>query len=629
MSTHRPYGNWDSPLSPDMMAGAVRLADIAWSDHTLVWREERSGQGVLVAQRPGQSPRDITGPSDPNIRGGVGYGGGAFGLHGHTAFFAATDGRLYSVDIHHGAPKPLTPAHGGMASPTPSPDGDWVVYVHSDHHTDVLAIVDAQGQHWPRKLTSGADFYMQPAFSPSGDRLAWIAWDHPGMPWDGTRLETAAIHHTEHGPTLGPVEVWAGGDGTAVQQPTFSPDGRWMAWIDDRSGFANLQLRDLHNGQHRPLTQGQAEFCGPAWVQGLRNLAWTPQSDAVIATHRQNGITKLVRIDLSGNIEPIASAANYTSATQPALRPDGRRLAFVGSSSTTPERIVSVTLGSGDPFLHAFSIPERIPSGAFSPMTPLNWTDPHTGAVIYANHYPPHSLTHTDHGPPPAIIMIHGGPTVGRDSRFSLFNQFFATRGFAVLDVNYRGSAGYGRAHTDALKGQWGVYDVEDAVSAARYMVAQGLAAPGRVAIMGGSAGGYTVLQALTDHPGVFAAGVCMYGISDLLTLDAATHKFESSYCAGLIGPLPEALNLYKERSPIHKADRITDALAIYHGKLDRAVPIDQAEAIVASLQRRNAPHLYHVYDDEGHGWRKAPNIHHFHQSAHQFLVGSLGSLTV
>lgn len=616
----KQFGLWDSPISARDTAGQLRLNDVAWAGdgETLVWVEGRGAHGVVVARRGGNAPRDISG--EVNVRGGVGYGGGELAVHGQTVFFPGIDGRLYRSELGYGQPRPITPPHGKAASPVVSPDGRWVVYVHSDGVTDVLAAVDSEGRQWPWKIVIGADFYMNPAWSPDGTRLAWIAWDHPNMPWDETRLESAELVMDARGFRLGAVEVWAGGEDVAVQQPQFSPDGKYLAFVSDEAGFSNLYLRDLTTVDQQRLSLESADIGGPAWIQGLRDYAWTLQSRSIIATRNDRGIVRLVRYSLDGNAFPIDEAQAYTACAQPAVSPKGH-IAFIGSSSVVPPRVV--TLVDGDtPRIEQRSAPERVRSEELAHITPVSWKYlQEIGEVeVYGNYYPPTSTRFEGAGRPPAIIRIHGGPTSQRVASYDAQCQFFATRGFAVLDVNYRGSTGYGRDYMELLRGNWGALDVEDAVGAAKFLVDRDLADPDRLVIMGGSAGGYTVLQALTDHPGSFAAGVCLYGIANLFTLSMTTHKFEASYNDILLGPLPEASAIYRERSPIFKADRIKDPLAIYHGREDKAVPPDQAEAIVQSLRARGVPHFFHMYDDEGHGFRRPENLEHFYDSLMAFL---------
>ncbi len=618
----RQFGLWDSPISARDTAGLLRFNDIAWSGdgETLVWVEGRGARGVVVCRRGGNAPRDVSG--DVSVRGGVGYGGGELCVHGSTAFFSGSDGRLYRSELGYGSPRPITPPFGKVASPTVSPDGRWVAFVHTDGKTDVLAAVDAEGRQWPWKVVIGSDFYMQPAWSSDGRRLAWISWDHPNMPWDGTRLETAKVEYDARGFRLGEIEVWAGGPEKAVQQPTFSPDGKWLAYTSDELGHLHLWLQDLETGESRPLSRGECDIGGPAWVQGLRSFAWNAQSTTLTAVRNERGVLSLVRFTLDGANNPVGEAAAYTYVGQPAVSPSGN-VAFIGSSSVTPPRIVTLMNSDGSRVEQRASN-ERVSPESHAAMSPVSWTFARDGdgreIEVFGNYYAPASEKFEGTGKPPAIIRIHGGPTSQRVASYDAQCQFFATRGFAVLDVNYRGSTGYGRDYMELLRGQWGVADVEDALGGARFLTETGLADPQKLVIMGGSAGGYTVLQALTDHPGTFKAGVCLYGIANLFTLTSGTHKFESRYNDRLLGVLPEAAALFRERSPLFKADRIKDPVAIYHGGEDKVVPPDQAESIVASLAARGIPHEYHLYDDEGHGFRRPENLEHFYESLLQFL---------
>lgn len=616
--TIRPYGSWPSPLSPRELAGQLRLSEVQWAGdgETLVWLEGRSAASVLVAQRGVDAACDVTGP-DVSVRGGVGYGGGEFAVWQDVIFFASSDGRLYRVDLEHGGARAITTPFGKVAAPTPSPCGEWIAYVHTDGHHDALAIVDADGEKWPAQLVTGRDFITQPSWHPSGDRLAWVSWDHPDMPWTGARVELASVTVDARGVSLGPVEVIAGAPGTiAAQQPIFSPDGEWLAYVSDEAGWLNVYARSLATGEVRQLTANDAEYGVPPWVQGMRTIGWSPDSSAVLAIRNAAGQQTLQRLGLDGTSAQVPGLEAYEALSQLSVSATGR-VAVLASASRIPPRVVSVT--NGQARVHKRATSERLRPEALSTMQPVSWRAP-DGMEVFGNFYPPTSETSAGQGAPPVIVLIHGGPTAQRTAAFDSRCQFFATRGYAVLDVNYRGSTGYGRAYMQALNGQWGVFDVEDAIGGVKSLGERGLVDPARAVIMGGSAGGYTVLQALTDHPGAFAAGISMYGISDLFALAAGTHKFEAHYNDSLIGPLPEATDLYRARSPLFKADRIADPVAVFQGADDRVVPLDQAEAIVSALQKRKVPHAYHVYEGEGHGWRKAETIEHFYTEVLRFL---------
>ncbi len=614
----KPFGQWPSPLSPSAMASQLRLSEVAWGqDEALVWLEGRGGQGVIVVSRPGDAPRDLY--VTHSARGGVGYGGGELCVAGERVCFAGADGRLYQAHLDHGDPAPLTTPHGRVASPRYDPSGAWIVYVHTDGHHDTLAIIDAKGARWPRKIVEGADFYMQPTWSSSGAMLAYVAWDHPQMPWDGTRLEV--VHVTDAGPeglSVSAPEVLAGGPREAIQQPEFSPDGRYLAYLSDASGWTHLMVRELATGQVRQLTQGEADHGGPAWVQGQRFYAWSADSASLLALRAQRGVTQLTRVSLEGEQEVVPGLEDYTTLAQLACSPQGQ-VALIASSGTIPPRVICWDPTTQTSRVARYSSPEREAASALSRPEAVSWRG-EDGELVHGIFYPPASARYRGEGAAPAIVIIHGGPTAHRMMGWDSRDQLFATRGYAVLEVNYRGSTGYGRAYREALRGQWGVLDVADAVSAAKFLGSRDDVDGERVAILGGSAGGYTVLRALTAHPGVFAAGVSLYGIADLFALAASTHKFESHYNDSLLGPLPDSRDLYAERSPIRHVDRLSDPLAVFQGAEDEVVPPEQAELIVAALRERGIPHIYHLYEGEGHGWRKPETIRHFYEATLAFL---------
>ena len=621
--TRRQFGLWDSPIQPKSLAQGLRLSDVAWDSdgETLVWLEGRSDRGVLVCARRGQAPRDLT--TDLSVRARVGYGGGDFTVAGGHVYFAASTGRLYRRPLEPGPARPITPEFGHAASPEVSPDGRWLLFVHHYEGTDGLAIVDVEGRQWPQKLVYGDDFYMQPRWHPDGDKIAWVSWNHPQMPWDGTALKMAALRIDGKGlPAVTSIQTVIGDKDVAIFQPEFSPDGRYMAYISDESGWGNLYLYDLIEGGHQALTAHEAEIGAPAWVQGLRSYGFSSDGTTLYFLRNQAGMRRLWAYSLAeGRAREVTSPLSaYTWLDQIAVSPRRDELALIASSGTIAKRLISWQVGSeGAPCVWKRSTAENMPPEALSMPQPVSWKAP-DGTAVYGLFYPPHNKAFESAGSPPAIILIHGGPTGQATASYDARAQFFATRGYAVLQVNYRGSTGYGKAYMAALRENWGVYDVEDAIGGARYLAEAGLADPGKLVIMGGSAGGYTLLQALVTQPGFFKAGVCLYGVSNLFTLAADTHKFEQHYLDSMIGPLPETSARYRERSPIFFADRIADPLAIFQGEIDQVVPRAQSDEIVASLRARGVPHVYHVYEGEGHGWRKSETIEDFYRRVEAFL---------
>lgn len=628
----RPYGLWASPFTPSRLGAALRLTDVAWDSEgrRLVWREERSDLGVLVVAGDG-APRDLT--DHPSVRARVGYGGGDFSVARGFAWFVAR-GRLWRKALDVGPAMPITPAFGEPASPAVSPDGRWVAFVHSYEGQDVLAAVDARGEQWPVRLAAGADFYMQPAWHPDGRRLAFVAWDHPNLPWDGTRLHLVELEEDARGmPRVVGERVVAGGPSVSAVQGTFSPDGRWLAFVSDQEGWPNLHVYDLQAGRVRAVVQDEAEHALPAWQQGMRSYGWSHDGQKLFYVRNHQGVQALWVYEVERSAARPLGAADarlerqlhaYGSILQPSPSPAGGQLAFIGSSPAMAPRVVVLELDpSGQRAVGLqvlrYSTVEDLPPEAYAKPEPVRWGSP-GGGEVFGLYYPPTNPRFRASGCPPAVVRIHGGPTSQARATWAPDVQFLTSRGYAVLDVNYRGSTGYGRAYAQALRGNWGVYDVEDAVSGARWLAECGRADPGRLVILGASAGGYTVLRALTLYPGVFKAAICLFGVSNLFTLAAETHKFEERYLDFLVGPLPEAAALYRERSPVFSSDRLRDPIAIFQGDEDRVVPKSQSDAIVASLARRGVPHEYHVYPGEGHGWRKQETIERFWEAVEAFL---------
>ncbi|HYO89069.1 MAG TPA: S9 family peptidase [Candidatus Limnocylindrales bacterium] len=642
MKTKRAFGTWDSPLRATELAGAHRLQDIQFGEAgaAVVWLESRAGQTTLIMQRDGDAPRELTG-RDTTLRGGVGYGGGEFTVQGDTIVYTGNGKRLYVQSLAGGRARPITPAFGAAVSPRLSPDGRWVAFVHSDENTDGLALVDVEGADFPRKLAYGTDFVMQPAWHPSGDRLACLVWNQPHMPWDGTELRLLTLGHDGRGlPYVIAQDTLAGGEDISVFQPEFSPDGRWLSYVSDESGWWRLYVRDLATGAVRLLTPDEAEYGGPAWIQGLHQYGWAPDSAAIYALRNQNSLITLWRITVPDGTAQRIDLPPYTWLRQLAVSPTHDRLALFAAGPTTPERALLLDFEAAPPFfgeeadgpglmaadgtLSARVIrrtsTETLTEAELSDVRPIQWTGP-DGEVVHGNFYPPASDRFEGVGLPPLIVHVHGGPTSQAPLAYSDEMQFFATRGFAVLQVNHRGSTGYGKAYRDKHRLNWGGPDVEDASSGAAHLAEEGLVDANKCVILGGSAGGYTVLQSLVDKPGFWKAGVCLYGISNQFTLvSEGDWKFEQRYSDMLLGPLPESAQRYRDRSPLFHAERIVDPVIIFQGEDDVVVPRSQSDSIVAVLAQRGVPHEYHVYAGEGHGWRKPETIEAYLAAALKFL---------
>lgn len=609
-----PYGAWRSPITSDLIVGeSIGLGDILVDGADIYWIEGRPSEGgrnVLVRRAPGGTVEDMT-PAPFSVRTRVHeYGGGAANVHGGFVFFSNfADQRLYQ-QAGGLAPTPLTPEGAGWRYADGRFDAArkrWIG-VREEHGADGLVenTLVAVGLEAPGPgviLAQGHDFYASPALSPDGKRLAWLTWDHPNMPWVGTELWLAEIGADGQ---LGEKRRVAGGPAESIFQPQWSPDGV-LHFVSDRSGWWNLYRRDPGSGDMRPLCPREAEFGQAQWVFGQSTYAFL-SPEQLVCTYHEAGRGQLARLDIaSGQLVPIE--LQLTDFGQ--IRVSGGRIVCRAGSPADPPLVVAIDPASGavevlrqsaaaadDGLRRYFSVPRHI---AFQTGN---------GLLAYANYYPP---ANPDHAPvpaekPPVVVKCHGGPTASASSVLSLGIQYWTSRGIAVLDVDYGGSTGYGRAYRERLKGGWGVVDVDDCVNAARHVIAEGLADGERAVITGGSAGGYTVLAALALRD-VFKGGASYYGVSDVAALARDTHKFESRYLDWLIGPYPEREDLYRERSPLTHADRLRRPVIFFQGSDDRVVPPNQTEMMVEALRRQGIPVGYLLFAGEQHGFRRAENI--------------------
>ncbi len=604
-----PYGLWNSPITPALLGRKIRLNDVQWAGDgkTLIWVEGRSGHNLLVAKTGNDAERDLTG--DVPVQPTLGYGGGEFTTRAKRAVFAS-GGRLYKIPLSKGLSRPITPEFGQLAAPAISPDGRRVLYVHSYEGQDSLALTNLDGEIFPKKVAQGADFYMQPVWHPSGEKIAWVEWNHPQMPWDGTRLMLSDFSETK---------ILAGDADTPIFQPEFSPDGRYLSYIVQDGEWDSLVLYDLDTGKKQILISDSVLMM-PAWVQGLRTHAWSFDSSHIFFLRNEKGKHSLWLVEVRNGKETEIKTP-YTHITQLAASPEDSKLAFIGESPQIAQEVVIWNKGECKTVKRSMAdnlVPDYLPSPEA-----IEWLAA-DGTTVHGLYFPPSSAEFKSEGLPPLIVSIHGGPTSQKYVQHNANSRndaaFFTSRGFGVLQVNYRGGTGYGRSYMLTLRKKWGPLDVEDAVNGAQALVDLGLADPKRLVIMGGSAGGYTVLNALVHNPGFFKAGIALYAVSNLFTLEMDTHKFESHYNASLVGTLPEDAEFYKEWSAVFHADKIRDAVAVFHGAEDKAVAPSQSETIVAALRANKVPHIYRVYEGEGHGWRKAETIETFYQEVVEFL---------
>jgi dipeptidyl aminopeptidase/acylaminoacyl peptidase len=618
-----PFGSWASPIGIDLVAdSAVGLEEPQPDGDDVYWLEGRpseDGRRTLIRRTPDGATRELT-PAPFNVRNRVHeYGGGSYRVdQGRVVASSFADGRLWSIDPE------------GLRPPVAiTPEGPWryadlrfdpfrpVLYAVRETHdpvkdlpstvrNEVVAIAldgaAGPGAGTVRVLVQGPDFVAAPRPAPDGSLLAWLEWDHPDMPWDSTRLRVAPIAADG---SLGAARTVAGGAGISVTQPEWSSAGI-LHFVSDVTAWWNLYAFDGPAGPDGParnIAPMAAELGGPAWVFDLSTYAFTDDG-AILAVARIDGGDGLVHIAPGGAV----TRADLPFTELEGLRCTGGQAVVVAAGRHDMAVLLRLDPETGEPSgVLARSLSEPLDADVLPVAEPI--TFPTTGgAIARALFFPPTSGA--CEGPegerPPLIVLSHGGPTGSASSALSLDRAFFTSRGIAVVDVDYRGSTGYGRPYRDALKGQWGIADVDDCVAAARFLADRGSVDPARMAIRGGSAGGYTTLAALTFRPEVFAAGISLYGIADLELIHADSHKFEARYEESLVAPWDTGRQVYRDRSPIHFLDRVRAPMLLCQGLDDRVVPPTQLDAMVAAFTARGLPHVAMTFAGEGHGFRRA-----------------------
>ncbi len=621
-----PYGSWKSPITTDLMiSGSIRLGQIALDGSDTYWLEGRpaeKGRSVIVRHSSDGAITDLL-PQPFNARTKVHeYGGGDYVVNNGTLYFANfSDQRVYRIDAG-AAPVAITPeAAYRYADFIFDAHVQRLLCVREDHTVSsreaINTLVSLSTEENPdggRVLVSGNDFYASPCLSPDGSRLAWLTWNHSNMPWDGTELWVGEMMPDG---TLGSSTLVAGGLTESIFQPQWSPNGT-LHFISDRTGWWNLYR--VRAGQLEPLCPRQSEFGMPQWVFGLSTYAFVSDTQ-LICWYSENGDHLAYLNTNTGELTPCQLP--YSSIGDVHATPE--RAVFLGASATIPAAIVQCDVHTQQTAVLKVSSMVTVDAAYFSVPESIEFPT-ENGLTAFAYYYAPRNpaFVAPEGERPPLLVMSHGGPTGSTSSSFNLSIQYWSSRGIAVLDVNYGGSTGYGRAYRNRLKDQWGIVDIDDCVNGALYLVKQGLVDGERLAIRGGSAGGYTTLGVLTFRT-VFKTGASYFGVSDLEGLATDTHKFESHYLNGLVGPYPQRVDLYHQRSPIYAAEQLARPIIFFQGLDDKVVPPDQAERMVNVLRAKKLPVAYVAYEGEGHGFRNGANIKHSLESELYFYAKILG----
>ena len=635
-----PYGSWPTPItSKVVVAKAVGLGEVRVDGDEVVWSESRPAEGgrtALVRRDAQGAVTELLAPGQ-NARTAVHeYGGAAWWVRDGVVWFALWDDqRLYRRDpgtevAEPLTPEPATPRGDRYADGDVSPDGQRIVCVREHHPpngrgaidvVNELVLLEAHRPSTPEVAVSGPDFVSSPRWSRDGRRLCWVEWDHPNMPWDGTRLKVRDLDSGEE------MQV-AGGPAESVSEPRWGPDGS-LYFISDRTGWWNLYRRPAE-GEVQPVIElADGEIGVPQWVFGTSRYALLP-GGLIVFAYGRDGIDRLALKLADGTVNDLDAPFSLVRA----VRGLGERSAVViASTPTTEASVTRVELGEGG----TVEATETLrPARALKPLgvgvelisTPEPLDFPSAGGrTSHALLYRPRNPSYAGPGDarPPLYVAVHGGPTAAVRPELDLETQYWTSRGFMVVQVNYGGSTGYGRAYRDLLRGAWGIIDVEDCIAAASWLAGQGEVDSGRVTIAGGSAGGFTTLAALARSDTPFAAGADYFGVADLEALATDTHKFESRYLDGLIGPYPQDRDRYRELSPIEHVEEFSRPLIVLQGLEDQIVPPNQATMIVEALERKHVPVAYLAFEGEQHGFRQEANVRRALDSELSFYSQVLG----
>jgi dipeptidyl aminopeptidase/acylaminoacyl peptidase len=624
MTATAPFGTWRSPITSELIvAGSIGLGPLLLKDNRLLWTESRpteAGRNVLCqAELAANSSEEIKitelNPAPFNVRTRVHeYGGGAFQVTDPSVYAVNyADQRIYRLNAEA---TPLTPeAAYRYADFILDPTRNRLITIREDHSNPAapepkneLVAIDLTTQT-QTILATGHDFYASPSLSPDGKLLVWLTWDHPRMPWEGTELWIAALN--PDGSLTEPALI-AGSPSESIFQPLWCPNGK-LYFVSDRTGWwnlyrwhsSNLEDNPTHPGELEAICPKNAEFGQPQWVFGMSSYGLR-NAQELITSYSENGVQKLASLNLN-SLVLTEIPTPYTSIA--GLRVGDRTIAFLGGSATHPTALVTLDLITLELTVIRQATQLSIDPKYLSIPEPIEFPT-ENGLTAHAFYYPPTNgdFAANSDDRPPLLVKSHGGPTAATEASFNLRVQYWTSRGFGILDVNYGGSTGYGRAYRQRLDGNWGIVDVADCANGAKYLAEQGRVDGDRLVIDGSSAGGYTTLAALA-FTNVFKAGASYYGVSDLTVLATDTHKFESRYLDSLIGPYPEQADLYKARSPINAIDRLSCPIIFFQGDEDKIVPPNQAELMVNALKEKGLPVAYLLFEGEQHGFRKAENI--------------------
>lgn len=605
----------NEPISiKELIASIKRVNDINYSvdGNSIFYVTNNDGKGELFEIANDGEETKIS--RDLNVRGTVGYGGGDFDISEYSAVVSEKSGSIFKINLNTNQEiTRITPANIRTSSPKISPDEKWVLYVYNQGDINGIGITPTHGLTQPSQLVTGSDFYMHPTWHPDGERIAWVEWDHPYMPWDASQIKIGRVGGMQR--KLLKEDYIDGKLEKSANQPQFSPDGKWLSYIRRNGNWDDLVLYNLNTHAKKSIVKGNGFHLRlPDWIQGSRSYQWTSDSSTIYFIKYHHGTASLSKVHVNTSKLESINISPYIWASQIAVSKTSNDIMFIGSSIRETDQIVRISDNKVLPnFLknrhqqELYAEPEEI---SFS-------TD--DDSVVYAWYFPP--LAQNKHsGLPPCILNIHSGPTSVKHPGFSLDTTFFTSRGFTVVHLNYRGSVTFGYDYQYALRRKWGEAEVQDAIHLIDSLKKRGLVDPEKIAIKGSSAGGFSVLNLLIKFPGLFKAGICSYAVSDLVDDAQYTHEFERYYHQFLTGNFATEYDRFVSRSPISHLQEIKDPVALFHGAEDKVVSPKQSQEIFDSLSKRNVPCILRLYEGEGHGFRKQENIEDYYNTVIVFL---------
>jgi len=598
----------------ELVTSIKRVNDIHYSldGNSIFYTTTTDGKGELFKITVTGEEKKLS--RDLNVRGTVGYGGGNFDVSEHLVVVSEKSGDIFKINLKTDQQiAQITSSNSRTSSPKISPDEKWVLYVYSQNEINGIGITATHGLTWPKQLIMGSDFYMHPTWHPDGERIAWVEWDHPYMPWDASRIKIGLVGGMQL--KLFKENYIDGKLDASANQPQFSPDGKWLSYIKRNGDWDDLILYNLDTHTKKSVIKGNGfHLRMPDWIQGLRSYHWTSDSSTIYFIKYHQGTASLAKVDVTTSMLESIDISPYTWASQIIVSRTSNEIMFIGSSKREINQIIRISNSKILPKLFRSNHPQKfIPEAreiSFS-------TD--DDSMVYAWYYPP--LKQKNQGDlPPCILNIHSGPTSVKHSGFSLDTAFFTSRGFAIVHLNYRGSVTFGYDYQYALRRKWGEVEIQDAVHLIDDLKKQNLVDLEKLAVMGSSAGGFSVLNLLIKFPGLFKAGICSYAVSDLVDDAQYTHKFERYYHQFLTGDFKTEYDRFVNRSPISHLGEIKDPVALFHGSEDKVVSPNQSQKIFNALNKRNIPCILRLYEGEGHGFRKQENIEDYYNTVIVFL---------